>query len=261
MCLTTSWPFCRVAMEKISWKIESSVIVAAVGGASNLWLKWLNTVRVHNQITLDQCTADRPDGVPLVTVSNHYSCLDDPLMWGILKLKVLFSREKQRWTLGAKELLFSKPLHAFLFSRGKVIPVVRGEGVYQKGVDFALEQLNQGQWVHVFPEGKVIEDGSLVRLKWGVGRLIAESKVTPIVLPLWHVGMDDILPNQKPYIPQIMKKVTVLVGEPIKFEDILKDYQKRKKSATEARKHITDVIQCRFKELKEEAEFIHSKWS
>lgn len=43
MSLTSSWPFCRVAMEKISWKMESSVIVAAVGGASSLWLSELTS--------------------------------------------------------------------------------------------------------------------------------------------------------------------------------------------------------------------------
>lgn len=168
--------------------------------------------------------------------------------------------KKNLRTLGARELLFSTPFRCAFFSRAKAIPVVRGDGVHQKGMEVALERLNQGEWIHIFPEGAINMNDAIKRLKWGVGRLIAEAQVTPIVVPFWHEGMDDVLPNQSPYIPRIMQRVTVLIGEPMEFTDTVEEYRKAKKTAMEARKQITDQIQERFQELKEETRLLHSKW-
>ena len=39
-------------------------------------------VQVKNLDLLRHATLGRPKGTPLVTVSNHASCLDDPAVWG-----------------------------------------------------------------------------------------------------------------------------------------------------------------------------------
>jgi len=220
-------------------------------------LKIANRLNIHNEEILDFYVRKRCKSIPLITITNHTSCLDDPVLWGMLKCRSFASRQSSRWTLGAKELLFTNSIFSWTFSHGKVIPVVRGDGVYQQGVDYALEKLNAGEWVHVFPEGKVNMTNGLIRLKWGVGRLISECRVSPIVIPFWHVGMDNLLPNKKPYIPRVFKKVTVLIDEPMDVSSVLEECRRLKYSAEKTRKIITDQIQDKFAELKEKAEQLH----
>lgn len=47
-------------------------------------LEWLNKTTVHNRHILANILDSRPKNKPLITVSNHHSCFDDPGIWGRL---------------------------------------------------------------------------------------------------------------------------------------------------------------------------------
>ena len=86
---------------------------------------------------------------------------------------LLLNLRRVRWTLGAQEICFATPYvvkkyklcnHTKLlirpffiiifsarskfFSLGQVVPTVRGAGIYQPAMNFALDKLNEGRWVN-----------------------------------------------------------------------------------------------------------------
>lgn len=124
-------------------------------------------------------------------------------------------------------------------------------------MNFCIEQLSRGQWVHVFPEGRVNMSKEYIRLKWGVGRMVLDSPVTPIIVPIWHVGMDDVLPNDPPYILKTGKRVTFNFGEPIELSSLIAELKMSNASEETARKAITDKIQEELLNLKDKTEKLH----
>ncbi|XP_017753198.1 PREDICTED: tafazzin homolog isoform X1 [Eufriesea mexicana] len=239
------------------WNIASSITFVAVGIFSKIIIEWLNRTTVYNKHIFDRALNNRPKNVPLITVSNHHSCFDDPGIWATLDLKDMLNRRKMRWSLAAHDICFTNFWHSYFFMLGKCIPVIRGDGVYQQAMDFCIEKLAAGDWVHVFPEGKINMLKENMRLKWGIGRLILESPVTPLVIPIYHLGMDQVLPNEYPYRLKIRKKVTMNYGKPIDFSELIKELRASNASEVEARKAITDRIQDELLKLKIITEELH----
>uniref|UniRef100_A0A0E0CCK6 Phospholipid/glycerol acyltransferase domain-containing protein n=1 Tax=Oryza meridionalis TaxID=40149 RepID=A0A0E0CCK6_9ORYZ len=186
--------------------IEDSVIfrslqalaVPLIGNACHIFMHGLNSVQIYGAEKLQQALQERPKGKPLLTVSNHVAAMDDPFVIASILPPSVMSV--------------------------KVLPVSRGDGIYQKGMDMALSKLNNGGWVHIFPEGSRSKDGgkTIAPAKRGVGRLVMDADSLPVVIPFVHTGMQDIMPVGK-RIPRAGKRVIVVVGDPINFDDLIID--------------------------------------
>lgn len=155
----------------------------------------------------------------LLTYCNHISVLDEPTIWGTLPPATFRNPDTVRWTLGASDIMFTNPLLSRFFRNGQCIETHRGGGIYQKAIDESICKLNEGKWVHLFPEGYVNVSTStrLRRFKWGISRMALEAKL-PEVVPIWITGFDRMMPEprDKPkWLPRFGGDVTITFGEPI----------------------------------------------
>ncbi|XP_053214964.1 tafazzin-like [Panonychus citri] len=284
-------------------KFGSAVSVVTVGLLSKLWTK-LNRFTIVNHdsfLKAAESNYNGSSGSPLLTISNHSSCLDDPVLWGaLLPWSWQFNMYRHRWVSAADDICFTKTWHTWFFATGNTFPIERGSGIYQPAIDFAVQLLKEKRLLHWFPQGRVAEESDISLLpcdshtpltlsdktvdgvkpyhfKWGIGRLILEALETPDkengtaiekieVLPFYHIGMNEILPNVEPYIPRIMKRVTIYIRKegPIIFDRDLINwiYEKHGKLKSnqileEKRIAISKFLEDEVKKIKLEAMKVH----
>ncbi|KAI8420579.1 hypothetical protein MSG28_009031 [Choristoneura fumiferana] len=237
------WIIPRLRSPGRLWSCASSITVAVVGLFSKFIIEFLNKTTVYNKEQL-AAAMRRPPGVPLITVSNHHSCFDDPGLWGVLEWGTLGGAggRRMRWSLAAHDICFTNALHAAFFALGKC-----------PAIDFCIERLTRGEWVHIFPEGRVNVNKEHIRFKWGVGRMIWECSAAgraPLVLPVWHEGMDGVLPNQEPYRLRARKRVVLGVGAPVPLAALLSRLKECGASEEESRRAITERVQSELLRLR-----------
>ena len=131
------------------------------------WLRWWVRLEVRG---LDAV----PGTGPILVVSNHDTWLDplvliESLMWKGRQVRFL-----------AKSTLWKSRILAWILNRAGQIPVRRGEGD-QMAVAAAVEALDSGEVVGIFPEG-TISRGEYLRARTGVARLSRACPGVPVVL-------------------------------------------------------------------------------
>ncbi|DAZ96525.1 TPA: hypothetical protein N0F65_008076 [Lagenidium giganteum] len=210
---------------------------------AKVYLTKLNSLEMHNNDILLKHLDERPAGTSLITVCNHTATVDDPALLAAMLPWRFVLPSLARWSLCSQEYCYlkgSKVLSTFFFS-AKTLPVKRGAGIDHKMMEDFFEKVQDGEWVHIFPEGKIDQHhvlggrGSpererIGRLKWGVGKLIARASQRPVVVPFYHTNMQKVMPQNErnqlnSMIPATNIRLGVRVGEPISFDDLFEKYE------------------------------------
>lgn len=244
-------------------RMLQSIAVPLIGNVCHAFMHGLNYTEVYGAEKLQEAIKNRPKGQPLITVSNHVASVDDPLVISsVLPPRLLLDAKSIRWTLCATDRCFTNPVTSTFFRCVKVLPVARGDGIFQKGMDMALSKLNQGDWVHIFPEGSRSRDGgkTIGTAKRGIGRLVLDSERMPLVVPFVHTGMQEVMPIGSQF-PHVSKKVVVLVGDPIKVDDLFMASKEQGFSEGKLYDAISLRVGERLKEIKRELDELVYKQS
>lgn len=128
-------------------------------------------------------------------------------------------RGNMRFTVCTREICFGNALLSTFFSVGRGNAVMREAGLDQSSMAWFQAHADAGHWTQIFPEARTWQEGGtplrdsegrwassggrlgepfsgVGPFKRGVGKIVANARVPPVVVPLFHEGMAKVLPQE-----------------------------------------------------------------
>ena len=143
----------------------------------------------------------------VILAPNHVSYMDPPAAGGALTTRPV--------RFMAKIELFKIPILGFLIRKVGSFPVKQG-AADRTALRKAMELIEKGEVVCIFPEGTRSPDGNLMEAHAGIGMVALKTKA-PIV-PVAIIGTDKVLPPHSFFFH--FSRVKVVYGKPITFDDL-----------------------------------------
>lgn len=171
-----------------------------------------------------------PKNDAFILASNHISFADPQFVGSVVKREIHFLAKKE---------LFNNKIFANILRRVNTHPVNR-TGFDKKLLETAVEVLQSGEPIIMFPEGTRGRNGKLLPARPGIGKIARMANVP--VVPAYVSGTDKL---SACFFGR--EKLVVVVGSPMNPEKI-ESYDDDK----EGYRELANEIMNRIKDLKEE---------
>jgi 1-acyl-sn-glycerol-3-phosphate acyltransferase len=229
-----SWYALLKSLEVFGLKDHFGSFVYNLSG--NIVHNLCNLMLPYKVIDYDRYIPDKAETGAIIC-SNHNS------EWDVIILATSFQQRGHYVYQQAKESLFRYPIVNSWVRSCRAFPLKRGAhdvGSYE----YALERLNEGKWIIIYPEGTTnTGGGELMEGHTGSIRLAIEAKV-PIYL-VGITGTEDVYPKRAKMI-SFNKGVILKAGEP--FMEHQKYWNKPMPDYGEL-KNLTEKMMARIKDL------------
>ena len=123
---------------------------------------------------------------------------------------IQMATNRQLWFVTGP-VAFTIPIIKHLLKYYNVLPLKFGKGI--EAIETAVEKLNSGEAVVIFPEGKFTPDGNLCKFNRGVG-LMAQHADCPIVPFAIKGGFETW--GRTRILPKLFNKIVIQFGQPVK---------------------------------------------
>lgn len=145
----------------------------------------------------------------LIVIANHLSLADPPVLW--------YASPRHLCFVGRADIP-NIPILGAIARLAKMVPI-RQRAPDRAGLKLAIETVQRGEALAIFPEGELSESRDLQPFLPGILLILRQTRVP--VLPVGLIGTDKILPYGKLIPKPAFGVVTVRFGMPIPAEQIL----------------------------------------
>lgn len=167
-------------------------------------LSWLVAKSFGRMRVIGRENIPRQGGVMIC--ANHVSFADPPVLGAGCPRQIHYM---------AKIELFQVPVLGYLIKKVGAFPVQQ-RTADRTALKTAVDYLNKGQVVGMFPEGQRVLGDELGPALPGVGMIVLRAKVP--VIPAALINTDKLLPAHK-ILPRF-SRVVVVYGEPLDITDL-----------------------------------------
>lgn len=192
--------------------LNTAVAVYIYAQVPEFLARFMAWMLIHSVYRLKTSHLDRiPEKGPAIVVSNHVSYVDALVISAACRRPI-------RWVMDQR--IFRIPVLRFFFRTVKAIPIAPAKvdpEALQRAYDSIAAELDAGQLVGLFPEGKLTSDGEMNAFKGGIRKILDRTPVP--VIPLALRGLwQSVFARNRVKLRQAIRLFPVIgmaVGEPV----------------------------------------------